>query len=156
MRLKPRKPGESYFPMCQSPLLTLRIVTEDSIRFLKRRALVRSKTLHRDTETGDVIPPSKISTFFSTLKTPFRRSFWEDRLESSDGEMLVDGKLLSYAYLEVGVIECLARQVSLPICLWLSFILHPNLSLLAYFVVFFKNGFSPSDLVTAQKAGCMS
>jgi len=103
-------------------LLILRLVTEDSIRFLKRRALVRSKTLHRDTETGDVIPLSKISTFFSTLKTPFRRSFWEDHLEPSDSEMLVDGKLLSYAYLEVGVIECLARQILLSIYSWLFFI----------------------------------
>ena len=97
--------------MFNLPLLITYPVTEDSIRSLKRRALQRSKTLHRDTETGDVIPPSRISTFFSTLKTPFRRSFWEDRLEPSDSEMLVDGKLLSYAYLEVGLIETLGRQV---------------------------------------------
>ena len=120
MRLKPRKPGEPDFLMFHVPLLTPRPVTEDSIRSLKRRALKRSKTLHRDTETGDVIPPSKVSNFFSTLKTPFRPSFWEDRMEPSDGEMLVDGKLLSYAYLEVGMIECLARRVFL--FLWSFFI----------------------------------
>ena len=28
--------------------------------------------------------------------------------------------------------------------------------MLAYFVVFFRNGFSPGDLVAAQKNGCMS
>ena len=84
-------------------------MTEKSIRSLKRRALRRSKTLHRDTETGDVIAPSKLSTFFSKLKTPFRRSFWEDFFEPSEDETLVDGKLLSYAYLEIGLLETLAR-----------------------------------------------
>ena len=28
--------------------------------------------------------------------------------------------------------------------------------MLAYFVVFYRNGFSPGDLVAAQKNGCMS
>jgi len=117
MRLKPRKP-----------------VNERSINALKRRALVRSKTLRRDAETLEVIPPSKWSVWLSKLKTPFKRSYWEEMLEPTDNENLVDGKLLSYAYLEAGMIETLA-------------------SLVAYFVVFFKHGFSPSDLRRAQKAG---
>ncbi|KAF8881938.1 aminophospholipid-transporting P-type ATPase [Gymnopilus junonius] len=117
MRLKPRKP-----------------VNERSINALKRRALKRSKTLRRDAESLEVIPPSKWSVWLSKLKTPFRRSYWEEVLEPTDNENLVDGKLLSYAYLEAGMIETLA-------------------SLVAYFVVFFKNGFSPSDLKRAQKAG---
>ncbi|KAF9533592.1 aminophospholipid-transporting P-type ATPase [Crepidotus variabilis] len=115
MRLKPRKP-----------------VTANSIQSRKRRALLRSKTLHRDTETGDVIAPSKISAFADKLKTPFRRSFWEGVMEPTEDETLVDGKLLSYAYLEIGMIEMLA-------------------CVLSYFVVFYKNGFSPADLRTAQK-----
>jgi sodium/potassium-transporting ATPase subunit alpha len=45
----------------------------------------------------------------------------------------VDGKLLSYAYLEAGVIEVLG-------------------ALIAYFVVFFKQGFAPGDLRRAQQA----
>ncbi len=110
MRLKPRKPGGSSPSYIQISAQCC-LVTENSIRSLKRRALQRSKTLHRDTETGDVIAPSKISAFFSKLKTPFRRSFWENRMEPSEDEMLVDGKLLSYAYLEVGVIEAVARCV---------------------------------------------
>ncbi|PPQ97968.1 hypothetical protein CVT26_003117 [Gymnopilus dilepis] len=117
MRLKPRKP-----------------VNDRSINALKRRALKRSKTLRRDAETLEVIPPSKWSILLSKLKTPFKRSYWEEVLEPTDNENLVDGKLLSYAYLEAGMIETLA-------------------SLVAYFVVFFKNGFSPSDLRRAQQAG---
>jgi len=74
---------------------------------LKRRALRRTKTLARDSETQQVIPPSRISVFFAKLKAPFTKAFWEDVFEGSDNETLVDGKLLSYAYLEAGIIEML-------------------------------------------------
>ncbi|KAF9557188.1 aminophospholipid-transporting P-type ATPase [Agrocybe pediades] len=117
MRMKPRKP-----------------VNERSIQALKRRALVRSKTLRRDAETLEVISPSKFSILLSKLKRPFKRSTWEEWFEPTDNETLVDTKLLSYAYLEAGMIETLA-------------------CLVAYFLVFFKNGFSPSDLRSAQQAG---
>lgn len=91
MRMKPRKP-----------------VNERSIHSLKKRALRRSRTLARDTETQEVIQPSRISQWIYKLKTPFRRTFWEDVLEPTDNETLVDGLLLSYAYLEAGIIETLA------------------------------------------------
>ena len=74
---------------------------------LKRRALKRSKTLIRDSETQQIIPPSRISVISRKLKAPFTRDFWEERLEQTGGENLVDGKLLSYAYLEAGIIEIL-------------------------------------------------
>jgi len=45
---------------------------------------------------------------------------------------LVDLQLLSYSYLEAGLIETIG-------------------ALVAYFVVFFKNGFSPNDLRRAQR-----
>ncbi|KAA1477717.1 aminophospholipid-transporting P-type ATPase [Dentipellis sp. KUC8613] len=117
MRLGPRKP-----------------VNENSIMSLKRRALRRSKTLRRDPETQEVIHPSKLSVLSQKLKAPFTWEFWEEKMEQSDDETLVDGKLLSYAYLEAGIIEMLG-------------------SLVAYFVVFFKKGFSPNDLRRAQKNG---
>ena len=41
----------------------------------------------------------------SKIKAPFTRQFWEDALEPTDNETLVDTKLLSYAYLEAGLIE---------------------------------------------------
>ncbi|KAJ7642253.1 aminophospholipid-transporting P-type ATPase [Roridomyces roridus] len=117
MRMAPRKP-----------------VNDRSILSLKRKALRRTKTLRRDPETQEVIPPSKLSILAAKLQKPFTRVFWEDALESKDGETLVDGQLLSYAYLEAGVIEMLG-------------------ALVGYFVVFFKSGFSPSDLQRAQKSG---
>ena len=117
MRMGPRKP-----------------VNERSINSLKRRALHRTKTLRRDTETQEVILPGRIAKIVSAVKAPFTTEFWEDRLERTEDETLVDSKLLSYSYLEAGGIEMLA-------------------SLVAYFVVFYKNGFSPSDLRTAQSNG---
>ncbi|KAI0312116.1 aminophospholipid-transporting P-type ATPase [Amylostereum chailletii] len=117
MRLGPRKP-----------------VNNRSVGRLKRRALRRTKTLVRDTETQEVIEPSRASRLMQKIKAPFTRVFWEDMLEKSDDETLVDNKLLSYAYLEAGMIETIG-------------------SLLAYFVVFFKQGFSPSDLRKAQLDG---
>lgn len=80
---------------------------------LKRRALRRTKTLRRDTETQEVIPPSRVSVWTSKVKAPFSRDFWDEALERTDAEALVDNKLLSYSYLEAGVIEMLGACVVL-------------------------------------------
>ncbi|KZP01143.1 aminophospholipid-transporting P-type ATPase [Calocera viscosa TUFC12733] len=117
MRIQPRKP-----------------VTQNSVLNRKKRALRRTKTLHYDQETGDAIHPSWGRRMLTHVQAPFTKNFWLDRFEKSDDEVLVDGKLLSYAYLEVGVIEMLG-------------------ALVAYFVVFYKAGFSPYDLRRAQAAG---
>jgi len=116
MRMAPRKP-----------------VNDRSIMSLKRRALRRTKTLRRDTETQDPISPSRISLWSQKVKAPFSRDFWEDAMERTEAESLVDGKLLSYSYLEAGVIEMLG-------------------ALVAYFVVFYKSGFTPTDLRAAQSS----
>jgi len=100
----------------------------------KRRALRRSRTLGHDAEIQEYIQPSRLSAITSNIQAPFTRHFWEDAMESNDDETLVDTKLLSYAYLEAGIIEMLG-------------------ALVAYFVVFYKQGFSPKDLRSAQTAG---
>jgi sodium/potassium-transporting ATPase subunit alpha len=71
----------------------------------KRRALRRSMTLGQDTEAQADAQPGRLAVLVRKLKSPFTRQFWEDRFEPTDDETLVDGKVLSYAYLEVGVIE---------------------------------------------------
>ena len=123
MRMKPRKPGKcfskKYFSVEILILCDLSTVNERSIRSLKRRALIRTKTLARDPETQEVIYPSKFSVWLSKLKAPFTRTFWVDMLEPTDNETLVDGKLLSYSYLEAGLIETLATYVLL-LFLWQS------------------------------------
>lgn len=82
-------------------------MNDRSILSRKKKALRRTKTLARDPETQEILPPSRFSILASKLKAPFTRVFWEDMFEGSDNETLVDGKLLSYAYLEAGVIEML-------------------------------------------------
>lgn len=92
MRMAPRKP-----------------VNNRSINLLKKRALRRSKTLHAygDGEAQTYRAPSKLSQWIEKLKAPFTRIFWQDFMEPTEDETLVDGKVLSYAYLEAGVIEFL-------------------------------------------------
>jgi sodium/potassium-transporting ATPase subunit alpha len=75
---------------------------------LKRRSLRRSMTLGQDDESQTATRPSRLRNFMRRLKAPFTRQFWEDRFEPSDDETLVDGKVLSYSYLEVGLIESIA------------------------------------------------
>lgn len=93
----------------------------------KKRALKRSRSLRRNI-TGDIETQSitgkhtkgrhfvrrmfsVLSDFFHKPGRVFKRSFWrsviEDALDNAaiEGETLVDAKLLSYAYLEVGLIE---------------------------------------------------
>ncbi|KAF9464625.1 aminophospholipid-transporting P-type ATPase [Collybia nuda] len=117
MRMNPRKP-----------------VNGRSILALKKKALQRSKSLARDSETQKIIQPSRVAVWMKKLQSPFTRTFWEELVEDSDNETLVDRGLLSYAYLEAGIIETLAAMIS-------------------YFVVFYKNGFSPSELRATQNAG---
>lgn len=113
-------------------------VTDRSIMQLKQRALRRTKTNQLDMESGNNKPQSKVGNairnLVATLRKPFSRWWWEDLLEKSDGEALVDASLLSYSYLQVGMIETIG-------------------CMLTYFVIFNWNHFTPSDLRTAQKAG---
>lgn len=110
MRLLPRKP-----------------VNDRSILSRKRKALRRTKTITRDPETLDIIPERWWKKTLRRLKKPFTRQFWEDVWEQSDDETLVDTyvpcclrspfptfstndaiysrNLLSYSYLEAGIIE---------------------------------------------------
>jgi sodium/potassium-transporting ATPase subunit alpha len=89
-------------------LLTLDAVNERSIMNRKRRALRRSKTLGHDSESQTATRRGRIALFMRKLKAPFTREFWQDRFEPSDDETLVDNKVLSYSYLEVGLIETIA------------------------------------------------
>jgi len=115
MRMAPRKP-----------------VNAKSIASLKKRALRRTKTIRRDTEGQVPKQPSWLSSKVAAIKAPFTRAYWEDMMEDTDDETLVDSKVLSYAYLEAGLIEFMAGIVS-------------------YFVVFRHSGFTASDLRKAAK-----
>ncbi|PKC04734.1 P-type cation exchange, alpha subunit of ATPase [Rhizophagus irregularis] len=113
MKVPPRKP-----------------VTASSIERVRRIALNRTPTV-RDSE-GRLIPPSKLSIFLHNIKKPFTASFWAELFESTDEELLVDGNLLSWSYLEIGVIEAIG-------------------ALVAYFVVLNHHGITPYDTRIMQQ-----
>lgn len=117
MRLRPRKP-----------------VTNRSVLARKQKALRRTKTIRRDPETLEVVPPTKWDNLKSKIRKPFTREFWEDTWEQTEDETLVDTNLLSYAYLEAGIIETIAVLAS-------------------YFVIFWKHGFTPNELRITQQNG---
>ncbi len=54
---------------------------------------------------------SKFRQFLDHFKAPFTKAFWHDLVEETDNEKLVDLALLSYAYLEAGIIESIATCV---------------------------------------------
>ncbi|GBC10190.1 hypothetical protein RclHR1_09410003 [Rhizophagus clarus] len=113
MKIPPRKP-----------------VTGRSIDRVRRIALNRTPTV-RDSE-GRVIPPSKFSILLHNIKKPFTASWWTELFESTDEELLVDGNLLSWSYLEIGVIEAIG-------------------ALVAYFVVLNYHGITPYDARIMQQ-----
>lgn len=100
MRMGPRKP-----------------VNNKSITALKKRALRRTKTIRGDAEDQAPKNPSRVSQYVARIKAPFTRQFWTDLTEDTDNETLVDSKVLSYAYLEAGVIEFLAGYENFQSCL---------------------------------------
>ncbi|KNZ44478.1 hypothetical protein VP01_911g1 [Puccinia sorghi] len=113
-------------------------VTDRSIMQLKKKALRRTRTNQMDVEAGNDKPQSHLGETLrnavENVKKPFSKWWWDDLLEKSDGEALVDGSLLSYSYLQAGMIETVG-------------------CMMAYFVIFNYNHFTPRDLQIAQKAG---
>ncbi|RGB26460.1 hypothetical protein C1646_420642 [Rhizophagus diaphanus] len=105
-------------------------VTASSIERVRRIALNRTPTV-RDSE-GRLIPPSKLSIFLHNIKKPFTASWWAELFESTDEELLIDGNLLSWSYLEIGVIEAIGAMV-------------------AYFVVLNHHGITPYDTRIMQQ-----
>ncbi|KAJ1722050.1 hypothetical protein LPJ53_003489 [Coemansia erecta] len=46
-----------------------------------------------------------------TMRSPFTRNWWINRFEKPEGEVLVDGDLLSWSYLEAGVLSAISLLV---------------------------------------------
>ncbi|CAI2191862.1 11376_t:CDS:2 [Funneliformis geosporum] len=115
MKVRPRKP-----------------ITPESIERTRRIALERTPTI-TDPETGKPVKPSRFSLLLHSIKKPFTTRWWSELLENNEEEVLVDGKLLSWAYLEVGMIETIGAIV-------------------AYFVVLNHNGITPYDAREMQSS----
>ncbi|OZJ07018.1 hypothetical protein BZG36_00013 [Bifiguratus adelaidae] len=117
MKLPPRKP-----------------VTPETIDIFRRRALRRTRS-HFDEEAGVVIAPedqTRLQKLAHNIRELFTREYWADKFENTGAEVLVDGPLLSWAYLEIGMIEAIG-------------------ALTAFFVVLNSRGITPYDARVMQK-----
>jgi sodium/potassium-transporting ATPase subunit alpha len=117
MKLPPRKP-----------------VTPETTEIFRRRALRQTRS-HFDEEAGVVIAPenrTKLQKYQDSVGQVFTKDYWLDRFENTGAEVLVDGPLLSWAYLEIGTIEAIG-------------------ALTAFFVVMYRRGISPYDARIMQK-----
>jgi len=119
MKLPPRKP-----------------VTPKTCNMFRARALRRNRA-RVDEESGAVIPAhleheTRFHKYLHHGREFFSKQYWVDMFENSGGEVLVDGPLLSWAYLEIGMIEAVG-------------------ALTAFFVVMARRGVSPYDAHVMQK-----
>ncbi|KAG0079652.1 hypothetical protein BGZ90_002033 [Linnemannia elongata] len=94
MRLPPRKP-----------------VTSTSIE-RRRRLATRDLAPVYDAESGEEVKPTALARFQHNFKAMFTAVYWRERFESTEDEVLVDAGLLSWAYLEIGIIETIGALVT--------------------------------------------
>lgn len=97
MKLPPRKP-----------------VTPETTNVFRRRALRRTRS-HFDEEAGVIVSPekqTKLQNLLHRFRQLFTKEYWVDKFEDTGAEVLVDGPLLSWAYLEIGVIEAIGALTS--------------------------------------------
>ncbi|KAI8048666.1 hypothetical protein BDF22DRAFT_726822 [Syncephalis plumigaleata] len=90
MKMPPRKP-----------------VTETSIAQLRRQQARRLPD-RIDEESGEAIRPTRGARLRHTLSNLVSATWWHEQMETTEGEVLVDGNVLSWAYLEMGTIEAAA------------------------------------------------
>jgi sodium/potassium-transporting ATPase subunit alpha len=117
MKLPPRKP-----------------VTPETTNVFRRRALRQTRSRF-DEESGVIIAPedqTRLQKLLHTVLQFFTKEYWVDKFENTGAEVLVDGPLLSWAYLEIGTIEAIGALTS-------------------FFVVLHRRGVSPHDAYIMQK-----
>ncbi|KAJ2056384.1 hypothetical protein GGI17_006215 [Coemansia sp. S146] len=115
MKLPPRKP-----------------VTMRSIAQLRARN-ARQPQVPIDPATGKPIQETHVARMLRTLRAPFTKVWWQDLTEKTEGEILVDGDLLSWSYLEAGLISTISLVV-------------------VFFVILNHHGISPKQARLMAKA----
>ncbi|KAI8643322.1 hypothetical protein BD408DRAFT_415049 [Parasitella parasitica] len=114
MKMPPRKP-----------------VSPESIDRHRRSLHRRQRYIEYDSEGEETRPPF-LRRIYYTLHELFSVGYWKEKFEKNDNEVLVDLPLLSWAYLEIGIIEAIGNLTS-------------------YFVVLWYNGITPYDAVIMQR-----
>ncbi|KAG0240807.1 hypothetical protein BGW41_006665 [Actinomortierella wolfii] len=120
MKLPPRKP-----------------VTASSVE-RKRRLESRQLQPVIDPESGEPVEPTRWAKLCHAIKSMGTGVYWREKFESTEDEVLVDAPLLSWAYLEIGMIEAVG-------------------CLVAFFVVFWgERRISPAEAVRMQRRGAFN
>lgn len=114
MKMPPRKP-----------------VNPESIDRHRRSLYRRQRYIEYDSE-GEEVRPHFFRRIYNTVHEVCSAGYWKEKFEKTDDEVLVDLPLLSWAYLEIGMIEALGNLTS-------------------YFVVLWYNGITPYDAVIMQR-----
>lgn len=116
MKLPPRKP-----------------VTPHTCNIFRARALRQARG-KIDEESGVVIveDETRFQKCKHSIREKFTKAYWTDKFEDTGAEVLVDAPLLSWAYLEIGMIEAVG-------------------ALVAFFLVMYKRGINPRDARIMQK-----
>ncbi|KAL0079975.1 hypothetical protein F4703DRAFT_1871952 [Phycomyces blakesleeanus] len=107
-------------------------VTPSSIDRYRRQLLREETYIKYDPVTGEELKPGWFRRIYNSVVPFFTRAYWSEKLIKTDDDVLVDLPLLSWAYLEVGIIEVIG-------------------ALTCYFVVLWYNGITPSDAVELQR-----
>ncbi|ORX66215.1 hypothetical protein DL89DRAFT_270391 [Linderina pennispora] len=89
-----------------------------------RARKARQPAAQIDPATGEPIKPTRLQKLGQSAKKPFTKMFWKNMFEKEEGEILVDGDLLSWAYLEAGMISAISLIIT-------------------FFVILNKHGISP-------------
>ncbi|KAJ3079502.1 hypothetical protein HDU99_010731 [Rhizoclosmatium hyalinum] len=105
MMLPPRKP-----------------VTPQSVERLHRRRQLDIDEGIIDPEADESdeshVPESKFSKMIRSLKKPFTKRYWTEAFEKTEDEVLIDGQVLSYAYIEAGTIQTLGCLTCFFFAMW--------------------------------------
>ncbi|KAJ3080309.1 hypothetical protein HK102_003144, partial [Quaeritorhiza haematococci] len=105
MKLPPRKP-----------------VTRESVARLRAREAARVAAGlpagESDPERASTAQASLGRKIMHTLRRPFTAHFWSERFERPEGEVLVDGGVLMWAYIEAGIIQFIGCLTTFFIVLW--------------------------------------
>ncbi|KAJ1948639.1 hypothetical protein EC988_005092 [Linderina pennispora] len=86
-------------------------VTMRSIQQLRARK-ARQPAAQIDPATGEPTKPTRLQKLGQSARKPFTKMFWKNMFEKEEGEILVDGDLLSWAYLEAGMISAISLIIT--------------------------------------------
>ncbi|KAJ3237801.1 hypothetical protein HDU81_008904 [Chytriomyces hyalinus] len=118
MKLPPRKP-----------------VTIESVeRLNRRRALDRAerqasnggRAVEADDEEEHEHNMSKMAKFSRGFKRVFTKRFWNEKFEKTEDEVLIDGNLMSYSYIEAGTIMTIGCLTCYFYAMWYHFDILPS------------------------------